>query len=239
MPKIPVKNVLSLLYDLQHQPEAQHRQTGGAGLEPELANLRKWQTQRLQHTYEDMLNNPKYRPACEFFLSDIYSARDFSQRDFDAEQLHAIFARYLPEPTLYLLADAIQMNRLTDELDRELIKVIVDKWGINNQITPQIYTQAYRICDNFDRRTEQIDLLVKILYEVGKYARNPLVGVASRLARRPARRAGWEEVYDFFERGYAALRHMKDVSAFVNTIKEREKRILDQIFSAHPTPFDI
>jgi len=131
------------------------------------------------------------------------------------------------------------MNRLTDELDRELIKVIVDKWGINNQITPQIYTQAYRICDNFDRRSEQIDLLVKILYEVSKIARNPLVGVASRLARRPAQRAGWVEVYDFLERGYAALRHMKDVKPFVNTIKRREKHILDQIFSAHPSPFEI
>jgi hypothetical protein len=157
MPKFPVFNVLSLLYELQHQPEAQHRQTGGAGLEPELALLREWQTQRLQQTYADMLKIPKYRPACEFFLSDIYSARDFSKRDLDAEQLHNIFSRHLPDTTLYLLADAIQINHFTDELDRELIKVMVDELGIKNQITPEIYAQAYRLCDNYDQRVEQIN----------------------------------------------------------------------------------
>ena len=237
MPKIPVKDVLSLLYDLQDQREAQQEEVDSAGLDPQLAMLRDWQSKRLQRTYADLLADQKYRPACEFFLSDIYAARDFSQRDYDAERLHKILSRYLPESTLYLLADAIRMNQLSDKLDRRLLKALVEKLGVTETITEELYAEGYRLCNNYKERVYQIDLLARILWDVGKFARNPLVGPAARLARGPAQRAGWVEVYDFLERGYAALRHMRNIKSFVETIEKRETLILERIFANHPTPF--
>jgi hypothetical protein len=57
--------------------------------------------------------------------------------------------------------------------------------------------------------------------------------------RGPANRAGWNEVYDFLERGYKAFKQMRDVKKFARIIEEREKRILDAIFSGHPDPFAV
>ena len=58
-----------------------------------------------------------------------------------------------------------------------------------------------------------------------------------RLAGGTARKAGWIELYDFIERGYNAFRQIKDVKAFVTTVEQRERRILDQIFAGLPDPF--
>jgi len=199
--------------------------------------LRGWQSGRLRRTYADLLADEKYRPACEFFLSDIYAPRDFSQRDHDAERLYQILSRYLPVSTLYLLADAIRMNQLTNKLDHDLLRVLVDELRVTDTITAEVYAEGYRLCDNYDERQEQIDLLAEILREVGRVARNPLVGVAARLARGPARRAGWIEIYDSLERGLAALRHMRNVKAFVDEIEQRERDILDRVYAGQRMPF--
>ena len=239
MPKIPVKDVLVLLFNLQHQQEAQQHDITTAGLDRQLSLLRAWQSARLRQTYADLLANDKYRPACQFFLSDIYAARDFSQRDYDAERLYQILSRYLPGNSLYLLAKAIQINQLTNALDHDLLNILVNRLGVEDSITPEQYAEGYKFCDNYEARKQQIELLVDILQEAGKVARNPLVGFASRLARIPARNAGWFEIYDFLERGYAALSHMRDVRRFAEIIKSRETRILDQIYANHPRPFEI
>jgi hypothetical protein len=240
MPEIvSPKEFIHLLSELQHREEAQRCNVGDSTLDPQLALLRQWQSERLAHTYADLLNEKQYRSACLFFLSDIYSPRDFSQRDQDAEHLYRLLSHFLPQAMLTLLADAIRINQLTDQLDRALLLELEKSFGMNNTLTPQLYALAYRQCDNYAERREQIELMAKILQEAAQGARNPIFAASLRLVRRPAQRAGWIEVYDFLERGYQACRPMRDVKHFVNTIQQRETTILDQIFAGDPEPFVI
>ncbi len=62
-------NTLDILRDIE---KLEHRRVSGAPLDPKLALLRAWQSQRLARTYADLLADPRYRPACEFFLENIY-----------------------------------------------------------------------------------------------------------------------------------------------------------------------
>ena len=103
----------------------------------------------------------------------------------------------------------------------------------------EIYAQGYRVCDNYDERKMQIELLAQNLRQVDELARIPWTRAGLRLVKAPARRAGWSELYEFLARGYAALRHMRKVERFVEIIEKRETLILERIFSSHPQPFDI
>lgn len=96
-------NAVQLLRDLQQSDDLKHQPTAAAGLPAQLAMLRAWQADRLAHTYADLLADPHDRPACEFFLSDIYAPRDFSQRDHDLERIHQFLARVLPAATIHSL----------------------------------------------------------------------------------------------------------------------------------------
>jgi predicted DNA-binding protein YlxM (UPF0122 family) len=238
MPEIVTpKEFIRLLSELQHREEAQRRKIGETALDPQLALLRQWQSERLAHTYADLLTDKQYCSACMFFLSDIYSPRDFSQRDHDAEHIYSLLSRFIPQSMLALLADAIHTNQLTDQLDQALLNELEKSSGMTGTLTPQIYAQAYRQCDNYAQRAEQIDLMVKILRDAARGARNPIFAASLRLVRRPAQRAGWIELYDFLERGYLACKSMRDVNYFVKTIHQRETTILDQIFAGDPEPF--
>jgi hypothetical protein len=238
MPEQPQRpDGVRLLYDLQHNDALQHQPVAGVALDPQLALLRTWQSQRLAQTYADLLADPHTGPACGFFLSDIYAPRDFSQRDHDIERIYAFVSRVLPAQTLHLLSTAIELNHLTNALDIGLCRVLAEQLGVTDTITPQCYAAGYRICANYAARVEQIDLITHVLGEVGAGARLGVVGLAMKLVRRPAQRAGWGELYDFLARGYAAFKQLCDVPTFVGTIAQRERRILDQIFSGNPDPF--
>lgn len=220
------------LNDLKHADDLEHHCIAAQGLDPQLATLRAWQARRLAGTYADLLADPNCRPACELFLSDIYAARDFSQRNHDVERIHRFLSGILPAETIQLLTRTVELNRLTNALDIRLLQVLVDKLGVTDTMTPESYAEAYRACDNYAERVRQIDLTRRVLIQVGEGARSWVVGAAMKMAKVPAQRAGWGELHDFLERGRQAFGEVKDVRAFVDTIAKRERRILDLIYAA-------
>lgn len=230
-------NVIRVLVDLQQDETAKHQQVEEQGLDPGLALLRNWQAQRLAGTYADLLADPEYAAASRFFLSDIYAARDFSQRDHDFERLYHLLSRFLPAQSLHLLRRSLDLNHLSYELDRRLLGALVDELGVRDALTPELYTQGYRLCDHYDERAFQIREIVAVIEEVGAGARLPLVGVSLRLARVPAHAAGWMELYDFLERGYRAFRPLKSVEKFARTIGQREMDLLERIYGGESNPF--
>ena len=230
-------NVVRILYDLQRMQDKRPQRFPTEELEPRLRQLRAWQSQRLATTYADLLTEPQFTPAAKFFLSDVYADRDLSQRDQDFQRLHDMLARLLPEHMLRLLKSAIQLNQLSNALDQDLLNAIFSDLGADDGITVELYSKGYRICDNYEARLAQIELLVKILHEVAEGSHLALVGFTLRLARAPARRFGWFELHDFLVRGYTAFKQMHAVDRFVSTIEKREIHILNAIFDGEPDPF--
>jgi hypothetical protein len=239
MAKIKPPDPTRLLHDLEHSDELGPQTVAGAELDPQLALLRVWQSGRLSRTYADLLADKHYGPACRFFLGDIYAPRDFSQRDHDIERIYAYLSRVVPAQMLQLLTDTIELNELTNQLDRALLRALIDKLGVTDTITPQLYAQSYRVCDNYADRKYQIDLTTRLLKEVAEGARLAVVGLAMKVVHGPAERAGWGELYDFLDRAYAAFKQVRDAKPFVRTIQQREMHILDQIFAGEPDPFNV
>lgn len=69
---------------------------GAAGVERELGILQSWQSARLARTYADLLASPRYRPAAEFFLDELYGNRDLRQREHDLARIVPVMTRVLP-----------------------------------------------------------------------------------------------------------------------------------------------
>jgi hypothetical protein len=227
-PRLP--NAAQLLHDLQNSKELRHQAAPPIALDPALALLRRWQSERLTRTYADLLAEKTYRLACQFFLSEIYAPCDFSQRNQDISQIHAFLSRAVPPQMLQTLTDAIELNRLTDLLDSQLVHILIDQLGVTETITPTVYAEGYHLCDNYAQRVHQIELITKLIRQVGESARLPVVGLALKILRGPAHRAGWDELYGFLVRGYDAFKQIRTVSDFVEIIEQREKQILDEIF---------
>jgi len=239
MPATPLSPDVAarLLRDLRKSENLRHRSVPGMELDAGFVLLRQWQSARLRSTYADLLASPRYGPACRFFLSDMYAARDFTQRDHDIQRVYEYLTRFLPAGMLRTLAAAIEANVLTQQLDHALADVLTGLLGVTDAISTEQYAEGYRLCDNYAARVRQIELMVEIGTDIGGIVRIPLAGMTLRAARAPAHHAGWFQLQDFLERGYHAFKNMHGATHFLDTIAVREQTILDRIWGRQPDPF--
>jgi hypothetical protein len=200
--------------------------------------LQTFQSQRLSATHQDLLASPRYRPAAQFFLTDVYAPRDFSQRDADMQRFYEGVRKVLPERAISILADIVTLANLTNTLDNRLAQALVDELGVTDTITPRQYAAGYRLCDNEEERRYQIQLVVQIGRGIDHLVRMPLIGLSLRLAHAPAVLAGWAELQSFLERGFSAFKHMRGAEPFLTTVERRETAILERIFAGHDEPFE-
>ena len=227
-----IHELISNIGKVSHREEIE-----GSGLDPRMALLRVWQAERLARTYADLLDQPRYRPACLFFLEDIYAARDFSQRDHDLEKMYDFMRRFVPDAVSRPAALTINLHRMTEHLDSQLLEVLVNQLGVTDSITVEQYAEAYRRCDNYQARVDQIDDIVNICNHIDDIVRNPVTGPALKIAKRPLRAAGYGEVVEFLESGYDSFKRMHGSHHFRKTLRDRELEALDRMYANDPDPF--
>jgi hypothetical protein len=204
--------------------------------------LRQWQVDRLTRTYQDLLDDPRFRRAAEFFLSDLYGPGDTTQRDADIERAYPIMTKLLPELALHSIGLALELDALSEELDLHLLDEL-EAIGMfsggrsKGTLDEAIYADAYRRCDNYRERRHQIDLTRQVGQDLALVVGKPFMRSLLRTMRTPAKLAGFGELQSFLERGFDAFRQTEDIQEFLDTVERREVQILDRIYTRHPQPF--
>ncbi len=227
-----------LLHSLSRTHEAEQRYGPESPLAAQLDLLRAWQSRRLARTYADLADDPHYARACRFLLEDIYMApRDFARQGEDLQRVYELALRGVPGWIVRPVIQALELYNLSEDLDHALLDVLVNRLGMTDHLTPQLYAEAYRLCDNYALRVRQIELMVEVVHAMDGLVRLPMVTTTMRLGRLAASRAGLVELHNFVERGVTALQEMGGADAFVSIIRQREMQILDRIFAGDPDPF--
>jgi len=188
-------------------------------------SVRVYQQSRLAQTHADLLRSSKYGLAATFFLTELYSTEDLTQRDADLERVIKLLVKFTPEKALDALAAALEMDALSELLDGKLAAVLRSQQGPGAalRIDASTYAVAYRAMGQFDLRLRQVELTEEIGLALDKLARMPIVMTMLRVMRVPANVAGVGRLHEFLERGYAAFIHMNGGRVFIDTIVARER----------------
>jgi len=202
--------------------------------------VRAWQADRLARTYPDLLSSPRYGPAAEFFLSDLYGPKDFSARDEEVARIIPTMARMLPGSALETIALAVELDALAEGLDQQVAVALrrLQPGARALEISEASYAKAYRAASSTAERERQIWLTGRIGTALDRLARKPLIAGALRLMEGPAHAAGLGALHDFLARGFAAFRDMRGADEFLAVIGARETRINARLFAADPRAFD-
>jgi hypothetical protein len=221
---------------------ARHQAIHDPGREPRnslswVPEVRRWQAQRLEASFDHFLRDPRRRPAAQFFLSDVYNDRDFSRRDADIARVLPAMQRLLPGALLGTLADAIELGLLTHAFDLRLAQVLERMAPRQRTLDAALYAQAYRVAGLPRLRSHQIDLIARVGMDLASALRMPGVAMLLRLSRGPARAAGLAELQGFLERGFSAFGALGDARGFIDEIEADERDISHRLFEGVPDPF--
>ncbi|MEI6776952.1 MAG: hypothetical protein WCK70_08625 [Chloroflexales bacterium] len=190
--------------------------------------LQVFQSHRLRRDYRDLSAIPMYEPVGEFFFTELYGPRDFSQRDNDARRLQH-FLHIVPGVHLRDIEELLELISITAELDDGLTDLLIDR-GVPLTFDEQIYEQLYRESDNYEDRYRQLELISNSLDNVFRLSRSHLLGIALERSSVIARLAGFESGHTFLLKGYRALRNVTEIDHFATTIYNRELDRLNRIF---------
>ncbi|MEO5595878.1 MAG: hypothetical protein ABIQ97_01845 [Lysobacteraceae bacterium] len=204
---------------------------------PRLAELRRWQMQRLAASFAPLLEESNTRAAAEFFLSDLYGDRDFSGRDRDVARVLPLMLRLLPEPLIATVADAIGLSVLSHAFDLRMAQALEDLLSGRKKITADSYGMAYRQVGLPQLRGVQIDLIARLAHGLDAAVRKPALGRLLRMSRLPAWAAGLGELQSFLERGFAAFAALDQPALFVDRVVKQEREIAQRLFADAAKPF--
>jgi len=207
--------------------EVASRREHDAGLAARMRALADYQSRRLAATYADLREQPRYGPAVDFFLADLYGPRDMRERDRQVLRALDKLKRFLPAAALDALARAFELHVLTIELDADTAMQLRS----SSRPDDAGYAKAYRAAGRPRDRDRQVALIGEIGALLDSLAHRPEVGLAIRLARGPAHAAGYGQLQDFLERGYDAFRQLDGAGEFLAAIDGRERALMQRLFA--------
>ncbi|SPE35459.1 conserved hypothetical protein [Burkholderiales bacterium] len=136
--------------------------------------------------------------------------------------------RLLPAAGLETVAEAIELEALSEDLDFAMAKTL---GATSSKLAGASYGAAYRKVDRRADRERQIDLIENLCKSLDRLVHQPLAGTTLSMMRWPAQLAGLGELQDFLQRGYTAFVKMGGAGEFVALIVGRERDLLQALFA--------
>ncbi|MEJ2384448.1 MAG: hypothetical protein P8Y54_08615 [Xanthomonadales bacterium] len=197
--------------------------------------LQDWQQERLSCSFADLYDLDHYRPAIDFFLTEVYGGLDFRDRDQDMGQVMPVMVRFLPDRALVTLSEAFELQAISLEFDERMARFMDERRM--DRLDMDSYGEVYRECSDREGRERQILLIHKLGYDLDKLVQKSWINTLVRLLRGPAIAAGFGRLQAFLETGLASFRALDDATWFVDTIYEREWAAMERLFRGDPDPF--
>ena len=194
------------------------------------ANVKLFQNNRLEKTYQDLLEDGRTHLACRFFLDQLYCTHDVSKRDHQVERVLPKLDKLLPGGAVETVRKVIYMDYLAELMDDEITNCINHKETVPNKlIEDEVYIQAFRKQNNYEVREQQILLVREVGESLRKLMRLPFLKPLLKMTRGAAQKANLEDFHDFLNQGLNAFAALEKPTLFFQTIQEREMSILAQI----------
>ena len=186
--------------------------------------VKRWQSRRLEQTYADLLESPRFDAACRFFLDEIYGPRDFAQRDREALRVAPKLARLLPERAVETMAHGVELDALSETLDARVAE------HVDARIDAHGYCKAYVLAGTRPEREQQIATVDAIGRSLERLARVPLLSTMLHVMRGPAEAASLGHLHRFLATGFDAFQSMGAAGTFLDTVRTRETALMKRVF---------
>ncbi|MEJ6020983.1 FFLEELY motif protein [Ramlibacter sp. PS4R-6] len=213
--------------------ELREAQAARPGLREAVIGIKALQARRFSGTYEDIMARGPYSAAATFFLEELYSERDFAERDAQFARIAGAIERFFPSQVAQTAVNLASLHALTEALDHGMG---VAWLGLDASLPEAArYIAAWREVGKRPEREAQLSDVLAIGREMARLTRTPGLRTMLRMMRGPAHAAGLASLQGFLEAGFdtfASMARGDGARTFLGIIEERESRLIADLFDA-------
>lgn len=196
--------------------------------------VKRFQARRFAGTYADLLAAGPYAAAARFFLEELYSDRDYAERDAQFARIAGAVEKFFPRDVADTAAALAQLHALTESLDHDMARAGL----VAGAEDAAGYLRAWREVGRRGDREQQLLRVLAIGDEMARLTRLPGLRLMLKMMRGPAAAAGLSSLQRFLEAGFDTFAAMAKgrggAERFLATIREREQALLALLFEAEP-----
>jgi hypothetical protein len=198
-----------------------------------ISEVKHFQARRFAGSYADFLKSEKYRPVALFFLNELYSAKDFSERDAQFARIASALERLFPQQVVQTAVSLAQLHQLTEELDLAMGQ----HWlCYSNEPDVVRYVSAWRAVNRPLDRRQQLAMVLAVGQELDHLTHTPGLRMMLRMMRGPAGLAGLGSLQRFLESGFDTFAAMsggaQGARYFLDAVNGRESHLIECLFEA-------
>lgn len=231
-----------------------HR-TSDPALSAAVGTVKTLQARRFSGTYADLMGSPSFGPAARFFLTELYSDRDYTERDLQFSRIAGTLQTLFPQAVVATAVALAELHARTESLDQDMGHAWVERSvapsaapSPASTTTPALtspsalasdaarYTAAWRAVGQRNARHDQLARVLAMGRDLARLTRTPGLRMMLRMMRAPAHAAGMGALQDFLEAGFDTFgllsRQRGGVEQFLATIEARERALMGQLFDA-------
>ena len=212
-----------------------HR-TGDPALGTAVGSVKSLQARRFRGTYADLMGSPSFGPAARFFLEELYSDTDYTDRDLQFGRIAGTLQTMFPQPVVDTAVALAVLHAQTEELDQDMGRAWLAHADATNDAAR--YTAAWRTVGQRHARQQQLQRVLAMGADLARLTRTPGLRMMLRMMRGPANAAGMGALQRFLEAGFDTFgqlaRQRGGVEQFLATIEQRERALMGQLFDADP-----
>ncbi len=207
----------------QHRAEPAVAQAG--------VHIKRFQAQRFQATYADLLHSPRYQTAATFFLHELYSDKDYAERDQQFARIANTIARLFPKAVVNTAAALAEVHALTESLDDQMARQwLADTLAAPDSPAGARYIRCWRRVEDARARHQQLEVVLQLGHALNRLTRTPGLRSLLKMMRRPAAAAGLTALQQFLEAGFDAFADMRGADEFLKIIQQRESEWIRALF---------
>lgn len=198
--------------------------------------LRQWQAKRFRQTYADVLQDLHMGPAALFFLTELYSEHEYSQRDAQFARIAGTIERLFPRSVVKTATLLAQMHALSESLDACMaltwMSQIPESHNVHSHTEAldfSLYQSLWRALLQFrgytTGRAEQLQATHALGIQLQQHTQVTGLRLMLKMMRKPASAAGLHDLQRFLELGFdtfGQLGRAGKVPLFLDTVGDRE-----------------
>jgi len=199
-----------------------------------VTQLKRFQAARFAGTYADLLASGIHGAAARFFLEELYSERDYGERDAQFARIAGAVEKLFPRDIAQTAAALAGLHALTESLDHAMARALPSP----DLPDAGAYVRAWKDVGRREDRQRQLEDVLAIGAEMTRLTRLPGLRTMLKMMRRPAAAAGLSSLQRFLESGFdtfaGVARQRGGAEYFLQTIREREQQLIALLFDQEP-----
>ena len=200
--------------------------TSNPSLQAALVIVKAFQAKRFAGTYADLLRSAEYGAAARFFLEDLYSDKDYSQRDAQFSRIAGALQRLFPQQVVATAVALAELHLLTEELDWQMASKWLLYTATSDKNEVARYIACWRAVGRTADRMRQLEMVLSVGQDLDRLTRTPGLRLMLRMMRGPAKAGGMGSLQGFLESGFDTFAKMSgkgsSAAEFLSTIRSRE-----------------